>query len=376
MDALSTYETIPGTDGGETPAGMAFASFNSARPAAASPGSDSAVAFAAGGASPNPSPGGMRRQATLVELPFGANGTIEKVLYLVGNIVFCLGTLYWEHPKEVSETIPTVQQQEVLIWAIAMFVVGSVAFAFAAFFNALSLTQTHRTFTKWAVVTCSVYEMGAVLFSIGSVCFMPTMGCGKGMEVLGAWLFIIGSLMYVIGGVIEVVKTIALLFLKQKQEEALKKIQGAARHFLTQRRIATANTDEEMLEMLRKSDRRRPFNFEVEDGEAAATRLSTTGGHLAVPTKGGGAAATRPDAPMSRGNTAPAALDGRDPWDFSEGAGGEHISLLPTFRQAVGEPGFLRQLRSPAGSVEDVEDQQSSSTPATFQQLSCMGPTM
>jgi len=133
---------------------------------------------------------------------------------------------------------PTFLEEDVLIWAIAMFILGSVMFVFAAFLNALNL---HRnvTFANWAVATCGIYELGGILFVMGSVCFMPNQGCGQGMEALGAWCFITGSLCYILGGLIELAKVVALLYLVQQQEEAVKRIERAALGWLNKRKATT-----------------------------------------------------------------------------------------------------------------------------------------
>merc|ERR1712194_173013 len=73
-------------------------------------------------------------------------------------------------------------------------------------------------------------------FVMGSVCFMPNQGCGKGMLLFGAWCFITGSLCYIVGATIEAVKVVALLFLRQRQEEAVKRIERAAFGWLNKRR--------------------------------------------------------------------------------------------------------------------------------------------
>ena len=74
---------------------------------------------------------------------------------------------------------------------------------FATFLNALSLNSSGRTFAHWAVATCGIYELGGILFVMGSVCFMPNQGCKEGMEILGAWCFIVGAACYMLGDFIE-----------------------------------------------------------------------------------------------------------------------------------------------------------------------------
>ena len=61
---------------------------------------------------------------------------------------------------------------------------GSTA-SFATFLNALSLNASGKTFIHWAVATCGIYELGGILFVMGSVCFMPNQGAALGSE--NAW---------------------------------------------------------------------------------------------------------------------------------------------------------------------------------------------
>mmetsp|Transcript_57312 Transcript_57312/g.167744 ORF Transcript_57312/g.167744 Transcript_57312/m.167744 type:complete len:685 (+) Transcript_57312:89-2143(+) len=174
------------------------------------------------------------------DIPHNAKvNAAEKALYFAGSFVFLIGTFYFQHPKKVASSVPSIEEADVLNMAIAMFIVGSAIFAFAAFVNALSLASAHTTFGTWAVAVCGIYECGGILFVMGSVCFMPNQGCGKGMEVMGAWSFIVGSGCYLLGGCIETAKTVALLFLKQKQEEAALKIAQAYSSMLTRRRFSS-----------------------------------------------------------------------------------------------------------------------------------------
>eukprot|EP00449_Zooxanthella_nutricula_P041610 CAMPEP_0198608336 /NCGR_PEP_ID=MMETSP1462-20131121/155846_1 /TAXON_ID=1333877 /ORGANISM="Brandtodinium nutriculum, Strain RCC3387" /LENGTH=302 /DNA_ID=CAMNT_0044340143 /DNA_START=398 /DNA_END=1302 /DNA_ORIENTATION=- len=159
--------------------------------------------------------------------------TLEKALYVVGSVIFAVGSFYFEHPSSVDHRI-SADREAIMLWATTMFVVGSVIFVLAAFLNALSLTSSSSlTFGKWSIATCSLYEFGGILYVIGSVCFMPGfMGCSttlgathnSGMEVLGAWCFIVGSVFYVLGTILEFMKTVALLYLKQREEEAAERI--------------------------------------------------------------------------------------------------------------------------------------------------------
>ena len=182
----------------------------------------------------------------------------EKLLYLLGGLVFLVGTFYFQHPQMISHRIPSevLAEEDVLFAAIWMFIIGSIIFVFATFLNALTLNASGRTFIHWAVATCGIYELGGILFVMGSVCFMPNQargiakaavrlrlfpapcqGCKEGMEILGAWCFILGAACYVLGDFIDFMKTSALIFLRLRQEEAAHRIERAMLAFLFRRRL-------------------------------------------------------------------------------------------------------------------------------------------
>lgn len=166
----------------------------------------------------------------------------EKLLYLSGGLVFLVGTIYFQHPQMLTQRLPSevVAEEDVLFLAIWMFILGSIIFVFATFLNALTLNASGRTFIHWSVATCGIYELGGILFVMGSVCFMPNQGCKEGMEILGAWCFILGAACYVLGDFIDFMKTSALIFLRLRQEEAVRRIERAMLAFLFRRRLEQA----------------------------------------------------------------------------------------------------------------------------------------
>ncbi|CAJ1362340.1 unnamed protein product [Effrenium voratum] len=175
-----------------------------------------------------------------------ASARAERGLYLTGGLIFLVGTIYFQHPQMISHRVPSevMRDEDVLFAAIWMFILGSIIFVFATFLNALSLNvsapgSSKKTFIHWSVATCGVYELGGILFVMGSVCFMPNQGCKEGMEILGAWCFMLGACCYVMGDFIEFMKTCALIFLRMKQEEAAQKIERAMLHYLFRQRLAS-----------------------------------------------------------------------------------------------------------------------------------------
>mmetsp|Transcript_85695 Transcript_85695/g.239497 ORF Transcript_85695/g.239497 Transcript_85695/m.239497 type:complete len:276 (+) Transcript_85695:179-1006(+) len=142
----------------------------------------------------------------------------ENALYLVGSIVFLAGTvLYWpeethymnmEWMKEFSLGVYfnlfTSEFEGTLL-----FIFGSLLFAMAAFVNGLSQGQNTGQPDEHGgllAATTSLYMAGSLLFVVGSVAFLPDLGCSEQMLCIGAWCFIVGSALYVIGGSISLVR--------------------------------------------------------------------------------------------------------------------------------------------------------------------------
>jgi len=133
----------------------------------------------------------------------------EHGLYLIGAWLFLVGTfLYW--PAEAHyDNIETLKDMslgqyfnlfEAEFEGTLLFIVGSVFFAFGAFFNALNQKVCDAWSSKLLSAITSLYLGGSLLFAMGSVAFLPNMGCNKQMMKIGAWQFIVGSFLFVIGG--------------------------------------------------------------------------------------------------------------------------------------------------------------------------------
>eukprot|EP00927_Polykrikos_kofoidii_P012375 TRINITY_DN15330_c0_g1_i1.p1 TRINITY_DN15330_c0_g1~~TRINITY_DN15330_c0_g1_i1.p1 ORF type:complete len:651 (-),score=98.45 TRINITY_DN15330_c0_g1_i1:27-1931(-) len=184
----------------------------------------------------------------------GAVESAEKLLLVFGSLVMLVGTIYWEHPRQVAERTLSLAEEDVLVMAGTMFIIGSMASALAAFTNALYVTAANQTFTPWAVAACGMYEFGAILFLLGSVCLLPGQGCGRSMQKLGAWSFIVSSLCQVIAGVIQLARTVALLFLRQEQERASEVIGRAARSWFNRRHQKCEGRDPNVIDVGRADE--------------------------------------------------------------------------------------------------------------------------
>jgi len=92
-----------------------------------------------------------------------------------------------------------------------LFISGSVIFVMATFINAVSL----RKFGKWhhriiSIITFK-YMLGSLLFCMGSIAFLPDVGCGPEMVSVGAWMFIAGSSLFLIGSILSIRRTYYML---------------------------------------------------------------------------------------------------------------------------------------------------------------------
>merc|ERR1719203_1426817 len=96
-------------------------------------------------------------------------------------------------------------------------------FAAAAFVNGLNHNDLISVEGKLLTATTSLYMAGSLLFVMGSVAFIPDLGCNEGMLALGAVSFIVGSVLYTIGGVVSLIRDQRL---GSKQE--LQKLRSAA----------------------------------------------------------------------------------------------------------------------------------------------------
>lgn len=132
----------------------------------------------------------------------------ENVMYLIGSWLYLVGTfLYW--PAEAQyKNIKRIQDLSLGQFfnlmspefeGTILFAVGSVLFAFAAFTNALSQRRFDDFTSKMLSAITSLYMGGSLLFAMGSVAFLPNLGCNEQMTTIGAWCFIIGSVLFLVG---------------------------------------------------------------------------------------------------------------------------------------------------------------------------------
>eukprot|EP00928_Gymnodinium_smaydae_P032615 TRINITY_DN23571_c0_g4_i1.p1 TRINITY_DN23571_c0_g4~~TRINITY_DN23571_c0_g4_i1.p1 ORF type:complete len:149 (-),score=28.82 TRINITY_DN23571_c0_g4_i1:161-607(-) len=95
--------------------------------------------------------------------------------------------------------------------SLGLFIVGSMMFAAAAFTNALNQRKYNDDASRLLTAVTSLYFAGSTLFIMGSIAFLPDLGCNEKMVSIGAWLFIVGSVFFTLGSVLSLCRTIQIL---------------------------------------------------------------------------------------------------------------------------------------------------------------------
>jgi len=152
----------------------------------------------------------------------------EHALYTIGSWIFLAGTvLYW--PSEAhTDYIQALQGCSLGQYfnlftpefeGSILFIVGSVLFALAAFLNALNQRRFDMDASQLLTAITSLYMAGSLLFVMGSVAFLPDLGCNTQMLTIGAWCFIIGSAFYLIGACLSFCRTVIVLSSCEQDEK-------------------------------------------------------------------------------------------------------------------------------------------------------------
>lgn len=141
----------------------------------------------------------------------------EASLYVAGALLFNAGTiLYWPEEADWPMTLASreyIAPGQYFNWfspefeGTVLFIIGSLFFAMASYVNGLSQRGFDTPVKKMLTASTTCYMVGALLFVMGSVAWLPELGCGQRMEEFGAVMYVIGSLFYVIGSVITVIRT-------------------------------------------------------------------------------------------------------------------------------------------------------------------------
>jgi len=152
---------------------------------------------------------------------------LENCGWVVGSVIFLIGSILYFPDRETcdsslkgglhdasypgAETCSSLAQHmnkhTKAFYGTVLFILGSVTFVIAIFFNAMN----QRKFSKWQhwmVATIAFnYLIGSILFCMGSIAFLPNVGCGDEMVAVGAWMFIFGSVFFLIGALMSLRRT-------------------------------------------------------------------------------------------------------------------------------------------------------------------------
>jgi len=139
----------------------------------------------------------------------------ENCLYVAGALLFNAGTiLYWPEEANWPLTLAAkdISPGQFFNWfspefeGTVLFIIGSLFFAMASYVNGLSQQGFDTPVKKMLTATTTCYLVGSLFFVMGSVAWLPELGCGHGMEEFGAILYVLGCGLFVIGSVISVIR--------------------------------------------------------------------------------------------------------------------------------------------------------------------------
>eukprot|EP00440_Ansanella_granifera_P007413 gb/GFBE01008027.1/.p1 GENE.gb/GFBE01008027.1/~~gb/GFBE01008027.1/.p1 ORF type:complete len:286 (+),score=72.73 gb/GFBE01008027.1/:1-858(+) len=143
--------------------------------------------------------------------------SMEHILYLLGSLLYLIGTImYW--PPEVDRYHMTWLKSHLSLGVYfnlfstqfegtVLFMIGSALFSFAAFVNGLNQRSFDTVANQLLTAITSFYLGGALFFVMGSVAFLPDLGCNESMTHIGACLFIGGSVFYTLGSGTSIYRT-------------------------------------------------------------------------------------------------------------------------------------------------------------------------
>lgn len=125
--------------------------------------------------------------------------TVSAFSYEIGGVTFVVGSVCF---------LPSMSDYFALGgW---LFLVGSILYLMVTgheFFEVLKYWRRHPTETfanRIEYIAASCYALGSLLFTVGSVCFLPSVDA----TVLGVWLFIVGSVLFLVGGFINILQVV------------------------------------------------------------------------------------------------------------------------------------------------------------------------
>jgi len=140
-----------------------------------------------------------RQHNLLSQKPAGAQHfkgeSINAFLYLVGSIIFILGSVKFLPGKTENINIGA--------WS---FFVGSLIYLFVTVHDLLEAIAFHKSnknpsiWKRLELISAIIYIIGSLLFTIGSLFFLNKINKSEA----GSWCFIVGSILFIIGAAINV----------------------------------------------------------------------------------------------------------------------------------------------------------------------------
>jgi len=144
-------------------------------------------------------------------------------LYVAGTAFYLVATFLYA--PLVAEDVVGEHRSE--LWGALGFIVGSVFFVFACFLNGAHAGDVFNDledddddvedapFKRSAVLfqakvlvlaTTNCTMLGALLFLVGSVFYLPIIGCSNETVLIGTWCYLVGSLLFTCAGVLPVIR--------------------------------------------------------------------------------------------------------------------------------------------------------------------------
>lgn len=147
--------------------------------------------------------------------------TINAILYKIGGVLFIIGSIFFFPRFEAYADLGA--------W---VFFVGSLVYLVVTVHDLAEvrhhwrLSKSHDRDTILEYAASASYVWGTVLFTVGSVFFLSSVGWLKA----GAWCFVIGSLFFVLGAcinVLQIVKSSSIKILQLMNLTAITFVVGA-----------------------------------------------------------------------------------------------------------------------------------------------------
>lgn len=179
---------------------------------------------------------GLSLAETVQQKGWSAFEAWEYMGWVFGSVVFLIGTVLYfpdretcergaeelnnNHATDVCHSLAQhVNKNSKQFWGTILFISGSSMFVIAIFINALTQTKFESKNERMVAVISFNFLVGSLLFCMGSIAFLPNMGCGPEMVTIGAWMFIIGGGFFVVGSIVSFWRTSKMLAEQIEKEE-------------------------------------------------------------------------------------------------------------------------------------------------------------